>query len=139
MIGEFRTFLMRGNVIDLAIGLIAGTVFGAVVKSLVEDIIMPFVTAVAGKQDYTGLTWTLNGSDIRYGAFITVTITFLLTMAAVFFFIVKPINALTARIAAPTESGEPDQRECPHCLSEVPVQASRCRYCTSDLPAVPAT
>lgn len=138
MLAEFRAFLIRGNVVDLAVGLIAGAVFGAVVKSLVEDIVMPLVTAIVGKPDYSDLSFTLNGSVIGYGSFITALITFVLTMGAVFFFIVKPINALTARVATPSEGGEPDQRECPECLSEVPVKAHRCRYCTTPLaPAVP--
>ncbi len=133
---EFRDFVMRGNVVDLAVGLIAGVVFGAVVNSLVSDVIMQFVAAVAGKPDFGGLAFELNGSSIRYGAFLTALLNFLLTMAAVFFLIVKPLNAFTARIAPPPPSAGPSVRECTECLSEVPVAARRCRYCTSELSPV---
>lgn len=133
---EFRDFVMRGNVVDLAVGLVAGTVFGAVVKSLVDDVVMQFVAAVVGQPDFSGLSFTLNGSEVRYGAFLTAVLTFLLTMAAVFFLIVKPINAFTARIVPPPPAAGPSIRECNECLSEVPVAARRCRYCTSELTPV---
>lgn len=133
MLGEFRTFLLRGNVIDLAIGVIAGAAFGALVQALVKDVFMPLITALVGKPDYTNLTFELNNSVIRYGSFLTALITFLLTMGAVFYFIVKPINVMTAKLAPPTDAGEPEQRECPECMSTVPAQARKCMYCTTSL------
>lgn len=133
MLSEFKSFLLRGNVIDLAIGLIAGSVFGAVVKSLVEDLIMPLITAIVGKQDYTSLSFTVNDSVIKYGSFITVTITFLLTMTAVFFFIVKPVNVMSERLAKDNGEANPTEKKCQYCLSDIPAEASRCRYCTSEL------
>ena len=139
MLGEFRTFLLRGNVIDLAIGVIAGAAFGALVQALVKDVFMPLITAIVGKPDYTNLTFELNNSVIRYGSFLTALITFLLTMTAVFYFIVKPINVMTARLVPPAESGEPEQRECPDCLSTVPAKASKCMYCTTTLVPVTGT
>lgn len=137
MLAEFRSFLLRGNIVDLAVGLIAGAAFGGIVASLVKDIIMPLVTAVVGKQDYTSLSFTINDSIVSYGNFITVLITFVLTMAAIFFFIVKPVNLMTERLVTPAEGGESEQRECPECLSEVPSKATRCRFCTAAI--TPAT
>jgi large conductance mechanosensitive channel len=133
---EFRDFVMRGNIVDLAVAFIAGVAFSAVVNSLVSDVIMQIVAAVAGKPDFTALSVTLNGSEIRYGAFLTVLINFLLTMAAVFFLLVKPVNALTVRLLGPEDASAPAQRECPHCLSQVRAAARRCAFCTSDLQPV---
>lgn len=133
---EFRDFVMRGNIVDLAVAFIAGAAFSAVVNSLVSDVIMQLVAAVAGKPDFTALTITVNESEIRYGAFLTVFINFLLTMAAVFFLLVKPVNALTVRLLGPEEPTSPAQRECPQCLSQVRAAARRCAYCTSELQPV---
>lgn len=133
---EFRDFIMRGNVVDLAVGLIAGAVFGAVVNSLVADVVMQFVAAVVGKPDFSTLAFELNDSRIRYGAFLTAVLNFLLTMAAVFFLIVRPLNVFTARIEPPTPTSGPSVRECTECLSEVPIAARRCRFCTSELQPV---
>jgi large conductance mechanosensitive channel len=130
---EFREFVMRGNIVDLAVAFIAGVAFSAVVSSLVDDVIMQLVAAVAGKPDFSALTFTINDTVIRYGSFLTVLVNFLLTMAAVFFLLVKPINAMTTRLAGPTGPAEPVERECPECLSSVPVQARRCRWCTTAL------
>jgi large conductance mechanosensitive channel len=129
---EFRQFLLKGNIIDLAVAFIAGVAFTAVVSSLVNDVIMQLIAAIVGKPDFSDLTFTINDSVIRYGSFLTVLINFVLTMAAVFFFLVKPINAVTQHLKAP-EDEEPGQRECPECLAEVPAKATRCRYCTTQL------
>ncbi len=133
MIGEFRTFLLKGNIVDLAVAFIAGIVFNAVVQSLVNDVIMQVVAAVFGEPDFTRLTLTVNESEIRYGAFLTALVNFVLTMAAVFFFLVKPVNAATERFEDPEPAQGPSQRECPECLSEVPARATRCRFCTTTL------
>lgn len=135
---EFREFVMRGNIIDLAVAFIAGVAFSAVVNSLVSDVIMQFVAALAGEPDFGALSVTINGSEIRYGDFLTVLTNFLLTMAAVFLFLVKPVNALTERLIDPEESG-PTARECPHCLSQVRAAARRCAFCTSQLEPVAGT
>jgi len=132
MLREFRDFLMRGNIVDLAVAFVAGAVFSALVHSLVTDVIMQLVAAVVGTPSYEGLSFTLNGSEIRYGAFLTALVNFVLTMGAVFFFLVKPVNALTERMKPAVESG-PTNRECTECLAEVPVKARRCRFCTSEL------
>lgn len=132
MLREFRDFLMRGNIIDLAVAFIAGVAFTALVNSLVADVIMQFIAAIVGKPDFSGLSSTLNDSEIRWGAFLTVLTNFVLTMAAVFFFLVKPVNALTVRLLKPRDDA-PASRECTECLSEVPAAARRCRYCTAEL------
>lgn len=135
MLREFRDFVMRGNIIDLAVAFIAGAAFTALVNSLVADVIMQFVAAIVGKPDFSGLALTLNDSEIRWGAFLTVLINFVLTMAAVFFLLVKPVNAVTARLLKPSDAA-PANRECPECLSEVPAAARRCRACTTQLTPV---
>jgi large conductance mechanosensitive channel len=135
MLREFREFLMRGNIVDLAVAFIAGVAFSAVVTSLVSDVIMQLVAAVAGKPDFSALTLTLNDSVIGYGAFLTALINFVLTMAAVFFLVVKPVNSLTTRFVAPAQ-GEPSSRECPECLSSIPSKARRCSHCTAQVAPV---
>jgi large conductance mechanosensitive channel len=133
MLREFREFLLKGNIIDLAVAFIAGVAFSAVVQSLVNDVIMQLVAAIVGKPDFSSVALTINGSDIRIGTFLTVLINFVLTMGAVFFFLVKPVNAVTSSLAAPETAGEPTQRECPECLADVPAGARRCQFCTSEL------
>ena len=133
MLKEFRHFLLRGNIVELAVAFIAGIVFNAVVQSLVNDVLMQVVAAIFGEPDFSRLTVTLNGSEIRYGAFLTALVNFLLTMAAVFFFLVKPMNSITERFDEPDEASGPTQRECPECLAEVPARATRCRFCTTVL------
>ncbi|MCW2950120.1 MAG: mscL [Thermoleophilia bacterium] len=140
MLKEFRAFLIRGNVIDLAVGVIAGIVFGAVVKSLVDDVIMQLVAVVFGKPDFSSLQFTLNGAHVRYGQFLTAVLNFVLTMGGVFFLIVKPLNAITAKIeplVRDDDDGVATQRECPECLTEIPAAAKRCKACTAVV--VPAT
>src|SRR5690606_30705533 len=121
MLSEFRQFIVRGNVIDLAVGIIAGVVFGAVVNSLVGDVLLQVVAAIVGKPDFSAFAFTLNGSDIRYGTFLTALLNFFLAMGAVFFFIIKPLNAITERTSAfgrgTGEESEPSMRECTECLS----------------------
>lgn len=135
MLKEFRDFLMKGNIVDLAVAFIAGVAFSAVVKSLVDDVIMQLVAAIVGKPDFSSLTVTINDSVIRYGSFLTVLINFVLVMAAVFFVVVKPVNAMTSKFAPPT-GGAPTNRECPECLAEVPSKARRCQYCASAIAPV---
>jgi large conductance mechanosensitive channel len=103
MLKEFRDFIMRGNVVDLAVAVVVGAAFGAVVASLVNDIITPLITMIFGKQSFVGLTFTINGSVFRYGAFLTAVFTFLTVAAAIFFLVVKPLNALAARRKAQVE------------------------------------
>lgn len=131
---DFRQFLLKGNIVELAIAFIAGVAFTAVVTSLVNDVIMQLIAAIVGKPDFSDLSFTINDSVIRYGAFLTVVINFVLTMGAVFFFLVKPINAMTQKMKRSEGAADaPVLRECPECLEEVPAKATRCRYCTSQL------
>jgi large conductance mechanosensitive channel len=132
MLKEFRQFLLRGNVIDLAVAVVIGAAFGAVVASLVADIITPIIAAIIGKPDFSNLTFTINGSVFRYGSFLNALIAFVSIAAAVFFFVVVPVNKLNAM----RRSGEPvdeTSRQCPQCLSDVPRAAHRCAFCTSEL------
>jgi large conductance mechanosensitive channel len=130
---EFKTFVLRGNVVDLAIAVVIGAAFGAVVTALVKDLITP-ILAIPGKTDFSNLTFTIRKSHFLYGDFINAVISFLSIAAAVFFLVVKPLNALMAR-----RKTEPDvlstTRDCPYCLSSIPIAASRCAFCTADVSA----
>lgn len=129
MLKEFKQFLLRGNVIDLAVGVVIGAAFGAVVTALVSDILTPFIAAIAKVPDFSGLTFTINGSKFAYGHFLNVLISFLLVASAVFFFIVKPMNMLIAR-SRKEPPVDPTTKKCRECLSEVPLDARRCSHCT---------
>jgi large conductance mechanosensitive channel len=109
MLQEFRDFLFRGNIVELAVAFVMGLAFAAVVNSLVQDLIMPLIAMVIGKPDFSELTFTINEAIFRYGAFITAAIQFLAIAAAVFFFVVKPVNALMRRLRSPVEEGTPDE------------------------------
>jgi len=126
---DFKAFLLRGNLVDLAVAVVIGVAFGAVVTAFVGDLITPLIAAIAGKPDFSSLTFTINHSTFRYGDFLNALISFLIIAAAVFFAVVKPVNALMAR----RKSEEPAVRSCPHCLSEIPVAASVCSSCTRDV------
>jgi large conductance mechanosensitive channel len=132
-LAEFKQFLLRGNIIDLAVAFVMGIAFVAMVNSLVADLLTPVFAAVFGKQDFSSLTFTINGSEFRYGSFINAVISFVSVAAVVFFFIVKPASTLNARRPA---DKTPGQRECPECLSEIPAAARRCAHCTTEV--VPA-
>jgi large conductance mechanosensitive channel len=130
MLAEFKQFLLRGNVVDLAVAVVVGVAFNAMVTALVEGIITPIVTAVVGKPSFAGLTFTINGSVFRYGLFLNSVLSFLSVAAAVFFFVVKPLNALQARRGAREAT---TTMSCPECLSEIPIGARRCAHCTTAL------
>jgi large conductance mechanosensitive channel len=131
MLKEFKAFLLRGNVVDLAVAVVIGTAFGAVVTAFVADLITPLIAAIGGNQDFSTLKFEINNSQFLYGAFINALISFVLIAAAVFFFVVKPVNALAARRQG--EGGPPTTRPCPECLSEIPIAASRCAFCTAEV------
>ncbi len=126
---EFKKFLFRGNLVDLAVAVVIGLAFGAVVNALVADLITPIIAAIFGKQDFSALTFTINGSVFRYGAFLNALIAFVSIAAAVFFFVIKPVNYLMSRRA----QEDPDTKECPECTSAIPVKARRCPECTAQL------
>jgi large conductance mechanosensitive channel len=134
MLKEFKAFVFRGNIVDLAVAVVIGLAFGAVISALVADIITPLIAAIFGSHDFSALTFTINGSTFKYGDFINAVISFVLIAAAVFFVIVKPMNALAARRAR--DEPAPDTRPCPECLSEIPKAARRCAHCTAEVGAV---
>ena len=131
---EFKQFLLRGNVVDLAVGIVIGAAFAAVVQAAVTDLLTPLVAAIFGQPDFNALTFTVNGSTFRYGHFLNVLIAFA-TIALVVFFVVKPINRLM-EVANRRESPDPSTRKCPECLSEIPIDARRCAYCTAEVAPV---
>ena len=128
MLKEFKQFLLRGNVVDLAVGVVVGAAFGTIVTALVTDIITPLISAIAKVPDFGGLSFTLNGSEFRYGHFLNTLISFILVATAVFFFVVKPMNLLVARSTKPDTSNS-TAKKCSECLSDIPVAAKRCSHC----------
>jgi large conductance mechanosensitive channel len=129
MLKEFKQFLLRGNVVDLAVGVVIGAAFGSVVTALVADLLTPLIAAIAKVPDFSGLVFTLNGSEFKYGHFINALISFLLVATAVFFFIVKPMNLLVSR-SHKEPPADPSTKKCPECMSEIPISAKRCSHCT---------
>lgn len=125
----FRKFIMRGNVIDLAVAVVIGAAFTLVVNSLVEDIINPLLAAIVGKPDFSDLTITIRDATIMYGSFITALINFVLVAAAIYFVIIKPMSIMMARLEAGKGTPEPDTKQCPECLSVIPIAATRCASC----------
>ncbi len=137
MLSEFKQFILRGNVIDLAVAVVIGAAFGAIVTSLVENIITPLIGALGGQPDFSGLSFEINNSEIRYGAFLNALISFLIIAAVIFFAVIKPMNAIMTRMRTePTP--DPLTGKCPFCLSEVQVGATRCPFCTQEITTVAA-
>jgi large conductance mechanosensitive channel len=137
MLKDFRQFLLRGNLVDLAIAVVIGAAFGAVVAALVKDIITPLIAAIGGQPDFSGLDFTINKSRFAYGDFLNAILTFVIIAAVVFFFVVKPVNALMERMQT-SEPVDEETRECPACLSQIPYAARRCAFCTEEVGAAPA-
>ena len=129
----FRQFVLRGNVLDLAVAVVMGAAFAAVVTALVKDLITPLIAAVAGKPDFSALAVSVNGSKLMIGDFLNAVIAFAMMAVAVYFFIVLPVNALTARMNRGEVPPDPTTRKCAECLSDVPIAARRCAFCTSPL------
>ena len=133
MLKGFRQFLLRGNVIDLAVAVVIGGAFGAVVTALVKDLITPLIAAIVGKPDFSAITFAINGSQFPIGDFINALVSFLLIATAVYFFIVVPMNAFMARMRRGEAPPDPTTKKCVECLSDVPIGARRCAFCTSVL------
>ena len=131
----FKQFLLRGNVLDLAVAVVMGGAFGAVVTALVKDLLTPLIAAVVGKPDFSAIAFEVNGSKFPIGDFINALLSFVLIAAAVYFFIVLPVNALMARMRRGEAPPDPTTKKCPECLSEVAIAAKRCAFCTSPLVA----
>ncbi len=128
----FKSFLLRGNVIDLAIAIVIGVAFGAVIAALVKDMITPLIAAIGGKPDFSSLSFTINNSRFLYGDFINAIIAFMIIAAVVYFLVIVPLNRMMERVS-PQPKADVKTRECPECLSTVPLAASRCAFCTTQL------
>ncbi|TMB66373.1 MAG: large conductance mechanosensitive channel protein MscL [Chloroflexi bacterium] len=134
MLNDFKAFLLRGNVVDLAVAIVIGVAFAAVVTALVEDLLTPLIAMIFGKPDFGALDFTINNSTFRYGDFINKLFTFVTVAAAVFFFVVQPVNYLMQR-AKKEPPPDPALQKCPQCLSDIPVSARRCAFCTAEVSA----
>ena len=130
MLRDFKTFLLRGNVVDLAVAVVVGAALLAVVQALVADLVTPLIAAIGGQPDFGALNFTINGSQFTYGHFLNAVISFVIVALVVFFFIVMPVNALIAR-SRKEPPADPTTRKCPECLSEIPLAAKRCMHCTA--------
>jgi large conductance mechanosensitive channel len=129
----FKQFLLRGNVVDLAVGVVIGAAFGTVVSSFVKDILTPLIAAIVKQPDFSQFAITINNSKIMYGSFLNALIAFLLVAAAVYYFVVLPMNTLVARMRKAPAPADPTTKKCPECLSEIPIDARRCAFCTTPL------
>jgi large conductance mechanosensitive channel len=128
----FKQFLLRGNVVDLAVGVVVGAAFGTVVSALVKDLLTPLIAAIAEKPDFSAFSFTLNGSKFLYGDFLNAIVSFVIVAAAIYYLVVLPINALVSR-AHREPPADPTTKKCPECLSEIPIEARRCAHCCSPL------
>ena len=134
---DFRDFILRGNVVDLAVGIIIGAAFGAVVTAFVKDLVTPLIAAIGGQPDFSTIGFTINKSRFLVGDFINAFIAFLIIALVVFFFVVRPVNALMNRRKTETPV-DPMTRECPYCMSSIPIRATRCAFCTQEVSPVGA-
>ncbi len=134
--GGFKKFLLRGNLVELAVAVVIGLAFSAVIAALVADLITPLIAAIGGKPNFAGLSFTVNHSKFLYGAFINALIAFVIIAAVVYFFVVLPVNKL---LTMADKEHEATERECPECLSQIPLAARRCMYCTAPVQPVPGT
>ena len=132
MLKDFRDFVLRGNVVELAVAVVIGAAFGAVVTAFVASFVTPLIAALGGKPDFSSLAFTINGSRFTYGAFFNALLSFLIIAAVVFFFVVRPLNALMAR-RRPEPPVDRVVRLCPECLSDIPEEARRCAFCTAEV------
>jgi len=130
MLSGFKQFILRGNVVDMAVGVVIGAAFGGVVSALTKDLLTPLIAAVAGKPDFSSISFTINGTAFPVGDFINSVVSFLLIAAAVYFFVVTPVNALVSRMRKEPAPADPTTKKCPECLSEIPIDAKRCGFCT---------
>jgi large conductance mechanosensitive channel len=132
MADGFKQFLLRGNVVDLAVGVVVGAAFGGVVAAFTKDLLTPLIAAVVGKPDFSAIQFTVNGSKFLVGDFVNAVISFLIIATVVYYMVVLPVNALVSR-ARREPPADPTTKKCGECLSEVPIQAKRCAFCTSAL------
>jgi len=135
-VSGFRAFLMRGNVVDLAVAVVIGAAFGTVVQALIKDIITPIIGAFGGLPDFSAWLFTINGSRFLIGDFINALLSFVVIAAIVYFFVVMPVEKLMERVKGPPAVAPVSTRDCPFCLSRIPLAATKCAFCTADVPAV---
>jgi large conductance mechanosensitive channel len=134
MLKDFREFILRGSLVDLAVAVVIGTAFAAVIAAFVADIITPLIAAIFGQPDFGGLSFTINSSRFAYGSFLNALFTFVIVAAVLFFLVIRPVNALMERRRTTTDV-DSTTRPCPECLSQIPVGASRCAFCTAQVTA----
>ena len=132
MLKGFKQFILRGNVVDLAVGVVIGAAFTTLVNSLVKDLLTPLIAAIAKQPDFSSIIFTINGSAFMLGTFLNALISFIIVAAAVYFFVVAPINTLSAKMRKEPPA-DPTHKKCPLCLSEIPIDAKKCAFCASDL------
>src|SRR3954462_3275617 len=132
MIMDFRQFILRGNLVDLAVAVVIGAAFGALVTAFVASFVTPLIAAIGGEPDFSSLAFTINGSRFTYGSFFNALLSFLIIAAVVFFFVVRPVNTLLERYSTERDA-EVETRACPECVSSIPVTARRCAFCTSEV------
>lgn len=129
VLSGFKQFILRGNVVDMAVGVVIGAAFAGVVGAFTKDLLTPLIAALVGKPDFSAIKFTVNGSEFAVGDFINALISFLLVAAAVYFFVITPLNALVARMHRGDAPASPSSKKCPECLSEIPIAARRCAQC----------
>ena len=133
MLKEFKEFILRGNVVDLAVAVVIGAAFGTIVNAFVKDLVTPLIAAIGGQPDFSSLSFTVNNSKFMYGDFINTVVSFLIIASVIFFFVVKPINTVLERAKRKKTTDDPTTKKCPACFSEINVKATRCAFCTSTL------
>ena len=138
MLSGFKQFLMRGNVVDLAVAVIIGGAFGSVVGAMVKDLLTPLNAAVAGQPDFSAISFTVNGSQFLIGDFLNQVVSFVMVAAAIYFFVVTPMNMIAERRKRGEAPADPTTKQCPECLTEVPIAARRCAACAQPLMAAAA-
>lgn len=130
MLSGFKQFILRGNVIDMAVGVVIGAAFASVVGAFTKDLLTPFIAALVGKPDFSYIGFSINNTPFPVGDFINAAVSFLLVAAAVYFFVVVPVNALISRMRKAPAPADPTTKKCPECLSEIPIDAKRCAHCS---------
>jgi large conductance mechanosensitive channel len=135
MLSGFKQFILRGNVVDMAVGVVIGAAFASVVGAFTKDLLTPLIAAIVGKPDFSAITFTIHNSVFALGDFLNVLIAFLLVAAAVYFFVITPINALVARMRKAPAPADPTTKKCPECQSEIPISARRCAHCAQPVAA----
>ena len=134
MLDGFKKFILRGNVVDMAVGVVIGAAFGGVVTALTKDLLTPLIAALVGKPDFSAIKFMVGTTEFPIGDFINAGVSFLLIAAAVYFFVVTPVNALVARMRKDPAPADPTTKKCPECLSEIPIDAKRCAHCAQPVP-----